>query len=153
MIVARAGSGWQTVLADLCLILFMVTAAALSAQQGRAGVKPAGDPPRASQQAEPLALYRAGKDAPPLDEWLADQAPDPRQQLTLVTQYRPGAEREALALAGRMLAEAGPAAKGARLVVEPGEGGAVATLAYDDPALARALHSAAAPTTASGTEP
>lgn len=38
--IARAGSGWQTVLADLSLILFMVTAAAV---QDAPAVPPAQD--------------------------------------------------------------------------------------------------------------
>ena len=135
MIVARAGSGWQTVMADLCLILFMVTAAALSAQRGLTAYRP----PEPAPRAEPLAVYRPGPGAPPLDDWLAAQAPDPRQQLTLVAHYRPGGEDEALALAARLLAEAGPRAARARVVVEPGEDGTLAMLAYDDPALARPL--------------
>ena len=135
MIVARAGSGWQTVMADLCLILFMVTAAALSAQ----GALNTYRPPEPAPRAEPLAVYRPGPGAPPLDDWLVAQAPDPRQQLTVVAHYRPGGEDEALALAARLLAEAGPRAARARIVVEPGEDGTLAMLAYDDPALTRPL--------------
>lgn len=143
MIVARAGSGWQTVMADLCLILFMVTAAALAAQRGLSEHRKSEPAPRA----EPLAIYRAGPGAPPLAAWLAAQAPDPRQQLTVVARYRPGGEDEALALAARLLAEAGPQAARARVVVEPGEDGTLAMLAYDDPILARPLqHGAAGPT-------
>lgn len=136
MIVARAGSGWQTVMADLCLILFMVTAAALSAQRG---VSASPSRPQPAPRAEPLAVYRPGPGAPPLGDWLAAQAPDPRQQLTVVAHYRPGGEDEALALAARLLAEAGPQGSRARVVVEPGEDGTLAMLAYDDPALARPL--------------
>ncbi|HMO67521.1 MAG TPA: hypothetical protein PKE25_02460 [Novosphingobium sp.] len=145
MIVARAGSGWQTVMADLCLILFMVTAASLAAQRG---LSASPSRPQPAPRAEPLAIYRAGPGAPPLGEWLEAQAPDPRQQLTLVAHYRPGGEGEAMALAARLLAQAGPAAARARVVVEPGEPGATAMLAYDDPVLARALQTPAAGPTA-----
>lgn len=148
MIVARAGSGWQTVMADLCLILFMVTSAALAAQRGLSEHREPQAAPQPAPRAEPLALYRAGPGAPRLDEWLANQAPDPRQHLTVVAHYRPGGEGEALALAARLLAEAGPRAASARIVVEPGEDGTVAMLAYDDPVLARALQNRAAGPTA-----
>ena len=81
----RVGSGWQYVLADLCLILFMVTAATLSqAEHGGQGAA-------VSPQGEPLAFYHAEPGAPPLEQWLRDQSADPRQQLTIVAQYAPPA--------------------------------------------------------------
>lgn len=127
--IARAGSGWQTLLADLAIILFMVTAAALSQAEGGA----AAAAPRPSPRAEPLAIWRAGADAPPLGQWLAGQFPDPRQQLTLVVQFAPGGQRAALAQAQDLLGEAGPAGVTTRLLVEPGAGGIAASLAYDPP--------------------
>lgn len=137
MIVARAGSGWQTVLADLCLILFMITASALS-HVSDSPVVPHVTP---SQQSEPLALYRVEEGAPPLLEWLELQAPDPRQQLTIVAQYRPGQQQQAMAMATSLAAQAGEGGVSARILVEPGAGGTLATLAYDapDPVLARGL--------------
>ena len=139
MIVARAGSGWQTVLADLCLILFMITASALS----QAEDAPAVPHVTASPKSEPLALYRVEEGAPPLREWLEFQAPDPRQQLTIVAQYRPGRQQQAMAMAmaTSLAAQAGEGGVSARILVEPGAGGTVATLAYDapDPVLARGL--------------
>ena len=60
MIVARAGSGWQTVMADLCLILFMVTSAALAAQRGLSEYREPQAAPQPAPRAEPLAVYRAG---------------------------------------------------------------------------------------------
>lgn len=137
MIGARAGSGWQTTLADLSLILFMVTAATLS-QQAPAP-KRAIQAIKASPQSEPLAVWRAEAGAPPLAEWLELQAPDARQQLTLVVPYRPGGADAALQAAARLLVQAGPPAAGLRIVVEPGEGVPAARLAYDKPALARPL--------------
>lgn len=137
MIVARAGSGWQTVLADLCLILFMITASALS----HANDGPDRPNITASQKAEPLALYRVEEGAPPLREWLEFQTPDPRQQLTILAQYRPGQQQQALAMATSLAGEAGVAGVNARILVEPGADGTVATLAYDapDPVLAQGL--------------
>jgi len=142
--IVRAGSGWQTVLADLSLILFMVTAAALSQAEadGRAAKRHA---QRAvtpiSPQGEPLAVYRAGEGAPPLAQWLAGQSPDARQQVTIVAQYPPGGQAGALAEAGTLAEQAGAAGARARIVIEPGTAGAVVSLAYDDPraTLARGL--------------
>lgn len=140
----RAGSGWQYVLADLSLILFMVTAAALaSAEDPPTAPKPAGtaktsgaaagDQPL-SPQGEPLALYRAAPGAPPLGQWLRDQSADARQQLTIVAQYRPGEQSEALSRAETLARDAGEAGMRARIVIEPGQGGATAALAFDAPA-------------------
>ena len=130
--IARGSFGWQTTMADLAMILFMVTAAGIHAQQEqKAQPKPASSP---SARGEPLAMYRAYEGAPPLREWLAEQAPDRRQYLTIVARYRAGgaaaAAREAVGLAQ----EAGAAGVSARIVLEPGEGAELlATLAFDRP--------------------
>ena len=131
---ARVGTGWQTLFADLSIILFMVTAAAVSEES---------EPPVPSAQGTPLALYRAEAGAPPLADWLAAQGPDPRQQLSIVAHYAPGGQEAALAQAQALLHTAGAAGVQARLVVEPGAGGIVAALAYDDP-LAQDLRSSPA---------
>lgn len=121
--------GWQTSLADLSLILFMLAAAALHDRP------PAARPAPASPRSEPLAVYEATPEAPRLGVWLEQQAPDPRQQLTITARYgaAPGAREQALAQAARLLAEAGQAGRAARIVVEPGAGPARVALAYDTP--------------------
>ncbi|WP_159980415.1 MULTISPECIES: hypothetical protein [unclassified Novosphingobium] len=123
--------GWQTSLADLSLILFMLSAASLQnrpAEQAKADAHP-------SAQSEPLAVYHAAADAPPLGVWLEQQAADPRQQLTITARYgaAPGAREAALTQAARLLAEAGAQGRAARIVVEPGAGPARVALAYDVP--------------------
>lgn len=126
--------GWQTSLADLSLILFLIAASAVGRHQREQEHQPA---PRAapppSAQGEPLAVYAAAPGAPPLARWLADQAPDPRQQLTITARYgaEPGAQGRALGEAARLLAEAQGLGRRARLVVEPGEGPARVALAFD----------------------
>lgn len=148
---ARAGSGWQYILADLSLILFMVTAAAL-ASTDEAPAAPAllapddADQP-VSPQGQPLALYRAAPGAPPLGQWLRTQSADARQQLTIVAQYRPGEQAQALGAAQALVQDAGEAGVRARIVVEPGQGGTTAALAFDSPLapppvtpMARSLH-------------
>jgi hypothetical protein len=131
---ARAGSGWQTALADLSLILFMATASVLG--------DPAPPPPPPSRPlatelpalAEPVAVWRAGAGAPALRDWLAASGGDPNLRLTIVA---PAGEAEAA------LALARAAGRPARLVLEPGGSGApMAALTYDRPErLAQSLHS------------
>lgn len=152
---ARAGQSWQTSLADLSLILFMATAAAVSQQSDQpkkalskggahasapasatasaaASVASPGEP---SPRTTPLSVYVAAPDAPPLAHWLQQQAADPRQQLTITARYgaKPGSQSQALADALHLLAEAGAQGRAARVVVEPGEGPTRAVLAYDSP--------------------
>ena len=140
----RAGSGWQYLLADLSLILFMVTAAALASAED-APARPATAAVAARQetasplssQGEVLALYRAAPGAPPLRQWLHDQSADPRQQLTIVAQYRAGEQAQAMSQAAALAQDAGDAGLRARIVVEPGQGGTTAALAFDSPAASR----------------
>ncbi len=129
MISARAGTGWQTTLADLSIILFMVTASVVG-QSDAAPLPQAAEP---SPQSQPLAVYRAEAGAPPLREWLGAQSLDVRQQLTIVAQFAPGHQLEALSQAEALAREAGEAGTRARILVEPGTGGTMASLAYDDP--------------------
>lgn len=136
---ARAGTGWQYLMTDLSMILFMITAAAV----GEAAPEP---PPRAARPpapiappalGEPIAVWSGGTGAPPLPQWLAAQPRDPRQRLTIVAPL--GASAEALQLAAA-------ARRPARVLLEPGTSGApFATLTYDqDTALARGLQPAPA---------
>lgn len=139
----RGSIGWQTALADLSLILFMITAAAVSRQPAGArthegdnkGAATAGAAP--SPQAEPLAVYVDAPGAPPLAEWLAQQRLDPRQQLTISARYdaEPGAQERAIAAAARLVQQAGKTGRAARVVIEPGEGAARVVVAFDSPRL------------------
>jgi hypothetical protein len=117
---ARAGSGWQTVLADLSLILFMVMAAAVSQIPPQAAAKA---PPALPALGDPVAVWRAGADAPPLQQWLAAAGSDPKLRLTIVAPAREAAAALALAAA---------AGRPARIVLEAEQDGPVlATLTYD----------------------
>jgi len=156
----RGGLGWQTMLADLALILFMVTAAAMGQPAPRnaplATPDPAPAPLPCAAREEALALWRAAPGGPSLAAWLGAQAADPRQQLTISAVYPPGHLARALAEAGALARQAAAMGRQARLVIEPGVASAGdvvprASLAFDraDPAsapnaaaapLARALH-------------
>ncbi|WP_395391881.1 hypothetical protein WBP07_13860 [Novosphingobium sp. BL-8A] len=141
---ARTAVSWQTSLADLSLILFMITTAAVTHrppakhQLARQAETPAPVQPSAgpSVRGEAMAVYIAAPDAPPLARWLSQQPRDPRQQLTITVAYAPGAEAQALETAARMLREAKagvPDLGGPRIVVEPGARPPRAELAFDAP--------------------
>lgn len=119
------GSGWQVVLADLSMILFMVTAAAV------ADAPPDAPPPATASAAKPaipalaapVALWQGGEGAPPLASWLKAQPADPRLRLTIVA---PVAGAEAA------LAMARGAGRPARIVLETDlSGPPIAALTYD----------------------
>ena len=122
--IARAGSGWQTVLADLSLILFMVMASAVAQAPESADASPG-----AFAMAELVAVWRPSNAGPPLASWLAEQPADPRLRLTLVIHAGTGEEATTLAAS---LATAGSAARDARVVVDRDPGPPLeAFLAFD----------------------
>lgn len=123
--IARVGSGWQTVLADLALILFMVTASAVSQAQDDPPPEPSGG----FAMAEPVAVWRPSPAAPTLAQWLSTQPSDPRIRLTLFVHAPSGGEAAAL----RLTAGAAPdAAASARIVIDREPGPPLeAILAYD----------------------
>ena len=130
--IARTGSGWQTVLADLSLILFMITAGAVSeAKQKPQPVVAAIPAPSLPALGEPAAVWSAAPGMPPLKDWLARTATDPRLRLTILAS--PAAAQAALDLAQS-------SGRPARVVIEPGMLGApLATLTYDQAGLAQPL--------------
>lgn len=118
--IARMGSGWQTVLADLSLILFMVTATALSDSPAKA---PPPAPLALPALGEPVAVWRSEPGGLSLEDWLASQAADPRQRLTLVAAPADGPI---------MLNRAAQLARPARVLIEPGlSGPPYAALTFD----------------------
>jgi hypothetical protein len=127
----RVGTGWQTIIADLSMILFMLTASAVARQDPKAHVK-GGTPvsaPQPAPRSEPVAVWIAGEGAPPLREWLSQQPRDSRQQVTITASYAPGAMNEALSKAQALAREAGDA----RVVVEAGAPGMRVVIGYDAP--------------------
>ena len=128
--IARMGSGWQTVLADLSLILFMITAAAVNEAKSPTQQLPAAKPALPAL-GEPVAVWSAATGAPPLSDWLARTARDPRLRLTILAP--PAAAQAALDLASA-------SGRAARVLIEPGmQGAPLATLTYDQTGLAQPL--------------
>lgn len=131
--IVRAGTGWQYALADLSLILFMVTASALAQAGGpKAVALPPPPPPiAAALSSEPVAVWSAGHDAPPLAKWLDQTATDQRLEVSVVVRYGNGGREAALAQAAQLVAAGGTRARDARILVEPGtRTGASVSLAY-----------------------
>ncbi len=123
------GNGWQAILADLSLILFMLTASVLQAPKPYTLLP---SPP--SPTGSPVAIYRADPGAPPIADWLRAQSRDRRTILTITVRYRPGGQAAAIAAGAAMANQAATAGKETRVVVEPGQADRiVATLGYDRP--------------------
>lgn len=142
------GTGWRTVLTDLSLILFMVTASVLPEQPG-AGTQAAAAPaPKASvppaERSQPIAVWRPEPGAPSLSQWLASA--DGRALLSLRVTYRKD-HAAAVARAAALATIAGD--RPLRVLVEPGASDATeATLAYDAPGDSAASPPASPPTVA-----
>jgi hypothetical protein len=125
--IARAGSGWQTVLADLSLILFMLTAAAVN----ETPVAPVPQSASMPALAQPVAVWTATPGGPELTAWLISAGSDPRLRLTILAP--PAAAAQALALSAQ-------AGRPARIVIDPDRTGPVqAMLGYDQSGLAQTL--------------
>lgn len=145
---SRNSAGWQVILADLALILFLLTAAALSEGGGAgpgAGAARGGptgaEPLRADAEviAPAQSLYRAGPGLPSFAEWIAEQPRDPRAALTIVAQHRPGEATPAWRQARAMANSAAAAGVRARVIIREGEVDEIhASLAYDQPGQAPA---------------
>jgi hypothetical protein len=139
----RAGHGWQLILADLALILFLLTLSALPAAEAETDRQRAarGVQEKAAREedirprpeiASAQALFRPVAGGPSLGAWLAAQAPDPRATLTIFAVHAPGGEADAWGRAEALAAEA--RASGARvrtIIAAGGEAEIYASLAYD----------------------
>lgn len=120
--------GWQTTIADLALILFMVTAAAMAEKPDNAGETRQALP----LEAEPIALYRSAANAPPLAQWLATQPRDGRQHLTILARHAPGEAPVAAATALALADQARAAGREPRVMIEPANlTDVTAVLSYD----------------------
>ena len=138
-----ARASWLVPLADLSMILFVVTGASLAAAprpqaQESAGQQQAGG----FVQSVPVAVLVDAPDSPPLGDWLARYGQDPTGLLTIEGRYAAAADRAQVAGRAEVLAgEARAAGVEPRVVVEPGPAtGVTAVLAYDrDPQMAQDL--------------
>ncbi len=136
MLVANRGlATWHLILADLALILFLVTASAL---ENDSGVKPGGSPIDASASAPTLqpsqALYRAGPGLVTLEQWLGQQPRDPRASLTIVAQHAADEEDRVWKEARAMAQTAQAQGVKAQVIIRPAtQSDLYASLGYDQP--------------------
>jgi len=119
MILSAATSRWQTVIADLSLILFLVAASALEED---ASVPSAAAAQTAEDQAADIALtvWSDVPGAPSLPVWLAEQQADDSQRLSITVTYETGRLAAALARISTLQQESGNAAENARIEVRQG---------------------------------
>lgn len=136
------GHGWQLILADLALILFLLTLSALPAEEAetarglasRAVQEKAARDAMQGEVAAAQALFRPVPGGPDLSEWLAAQAPDPRATLTIFAVHTPGKEAAAWARAEALAAEARARGARVRTIISAGPAEEIyASLAYDAP--------------------
>lgn len=138
----KGGHSWQLILADLALILFLLTLSALPAAEAETGRQLAAravQEKAAREAARPRAeiaaaqaLFRPVAGGPSLGAWLASQAPDPRATLTIFAVHAPGAEADAWARAEALAAEARASGVQVRTIITAGKREEIyASLAYD----------------------
>lgn len=136
----RAGHGWQLILADLALILFLLALSALPAAEAETGRRLADSEAR-EREAQGLprpevapaqALFRPVAGGPSLGAWFAAQGRDPRATLTIFAVHGKGGEAAAWARAEALAAEARAAGAQVRTIITAGAAEDVyASLAYD----------------------
>ena len=114
----RGLSGWQTSLADLALILFVVVA---GAHRGIAQDDTPGEAQVRTQvpaSGQPMAVFRAVGDAD-LPRWLAAQDLDRGEIATVIVRHRPGSAAAAVREATGLVAQIEAAGREARVMIEP----------------------------------
>jgi hypothetical protein len=136
----RGGHGWQLILADLALILFLLALSAMPAAEAESGkklveVRARSEDTRLSaafEVAPSQALFRPVPGGPSLSGWLANQPRDPRATLTVFVRHRSGGEAAAWSTAQNLAREAEASGVAVRAVISAGaEPDAYASLAYD----------------------
>lgn len=130
MITTNSSVGWLTTLADLSIILFMITAADLSnAQVDRERNLKA---VTSVMTAEPVAIYRPEPGVMPFGDWLANQPADNRQRVTILVRHTGADEQRLIAAGMKLTAPAQEAGRSPRLIVEKADrADVVAMLTYD----------------------
>jgi len=122
--------GWQLVLADLALILFLVTLSALASTKSEANKVTASTTYVAPAQ----ALFRPTPRGPNLAQWLAEQPHDPRTTLTIIAQHSGEDEGLMWDNAQMMAASIARSNVAVRVVITKGtQSDLYASLAYDEP--------------------
>jgi len=136
----HGAQGWQVILADLALILFLLTLSALPAVEAQSGQRLADRNARKEdlkdrrqpEIAPAQALFRPISGGPDIAAWLAAQPRDPRATLTVFARYRPGEESAAWEAAAAIARKAATSGVPVRTIITAGdETDLYASLAYD----------------------
>ncbi|MFU7529366.1 hypothetical protein [Qipengyuania sp. ASV99] len=139
--ISRRAPSWQLILADLALILFLVTLSALAREspQGRDNLatRPSNlDAEDTPQIASSQALFRPLAQGPSLKQWLSEQPADPRATLTIFARHV-GADSDGAKMwdqAQTLASSAEGSGFAVRVVITQGEQNDLyASLAYDAP--------------------
>jgi len=132
----RDPTGWQLILADLSLILFLVTISALadaSDESEEQGIAPDQNHGGASV-APSQALFRPGPNTPSIEQWLAQQPRDPRATLSVIATHRGGGEQQAWDKAQALARRARETGVVVRVLIQPADRSDLyASLAFDAP--------------------
>jgi len=115
----RASLGWQLVLADLSLILFLTTASALSDKHERGADDAATRPDEFSESGAVAALYLASTNGPAFGDWLTAQPRDPREQLTIRADYNVRDRAVVIQQVETLAEQAARAGFTPRIIIEP----------------------------------
>ncbi len=125
---SRITAGWQLILADLALILFLVTLAALASAIEQNEETPDfidGSIKRSATDgfatAPVQALYRPTEGIIPFGEWLSGQPNDPRAQLTIYASYSGKAEGETWQKVQSMASDAQNIGISTKIIIAPSE--------------------------------
>ncbi|NVE93298.1 hypothetical protein [Altererythrobacter lutimaris] len=132
--IPRAASSWQVTLADLSLILFLVTLTGLSSMKAAevtqdgspdaSATQPEGESSESLYLAQSQSLFRAEEGAEVgaevLAAWLSEQSLDPRATLTIIVQYPAGDQNWAVATAGDWLAATQSSTVNTRVLMQSG---------------------------------
>ncbi|MDT0574709.1 hypothetical protein RM533_00765 [Croceicoccus sp. F390] len=141
----RAGKplAWQVILADLALILFILTSAALAidadnAERGLAKVEQT----FSHAQSNATAIWRDDGASGALTRWLQDRNPDNREMLTLVVRYPRAGLAAAISRAAVLAEEAEQYGIDMKISLEPGSpSGIVAVTSFERPQEGRTANS------------
>jgi hypothetical protein len=134
--IVRHAQSWQLILADLALILFLVTLSALAVEEGHDGEAPEAEAPEAEtpQIAAAQALFRLDPRGPSLSQWLAERPADGRATLTVFARFAASERAQIWRDAEALASEASESGFAVRVVLSRADSSDIyASLAYDAP--------------------
>lgn len=131
--IIRYAQSWQLILADLALILFLLTLSALAVEEGIERKEEGIDTP---QVAAALALFRPDARGPSLSQWLAERPADGRATLTVFARFAESERDQIWRRAEALAREASDSGFPVRVVITRAQSSDIyASLAYDAPTI------------------